>query len=275
MIKFSVLISIYFKDDLAALNDALQSIIDQTFLPYEIVITIDGPIPRKMALKVEDFRQRFLIAKIKFKINQLEKNVGLGLALRSGSSLCSGNYIVRMDSDDISAPDRFQILHEVIEKNPHIDVLGTYISEFEKEIGDINSVRRVELDSDKIFKDGKKRNPVNHVTVCIKKSALFEVGNYEDVLWHEDYYLWVKMLMNDYVFKNLPVSSVFVRKQELSSRRSGLKYLSAEFSFVKKCYMLGFMNIFDLALYIIPRAFIRLAPGPVVDFAYRFIRNTR
>lgn len=275
MTKFSVLISIYFKDDLAALNDALKSIIDQTFLPYEIVLTIDGPISREMALMVDDFRRRSLFADIKFIINQLEENVGLGLALKSGSSFCTGDYIVRMDSDDISSSDRFQILHDVVEKKPLIDVLGTYISEFEKEIGDIKSIRRVELDSDKIFQDGKKRNPINHVTVCIKKSALFEVGNYEDLLWHEDYYLWVKMFMKGYVFENLPVTSVFVRKQDLSTRRSGFKYLAAEFKFVKKCYMLGFMDIFDLTLYLIPRAFIRLAPGPVVDFVYRFIRNAR
>ena len=106
-----------------------------------------------------------------------------------------------------------------------------------------NGIRKVPLTGEKIRKYAKFRNPMNHVTVCMKREVLLGVGNYENVLWHEDYYLWIKMLISGYKLQNLPEVSVHVRAGSFTSRRSGLKYLQSEIAFIQKCYELGFRYI--------------------------------
>lgn len=229
--RYSVLMSVYKNDSPDYLKPALESIYEkQTRKPDEIVVVFDGPISDELQLVLNDFR----LGKedVVFYYPQ-DINRGLGEALRIGSEKCTGDYILRMDSDDISAPERFAKQIMYVENHPEIDVLGTDIAEFQESELEINKrVRACPADHEDIVRMGKKRNPMNHVTVCIKREALKKCGGYETLLLLEDYCLWLKMIVAGCKLANINESLVYVRvgngfngKRGSKARISGWKIL--------------------------------------------------
>tara|TARA_R110001606_G_scaffold380673_1_gene541328 strand:+ start:1413 stop:2231 length:819 start_codon:yes stop_codon:yes gene_type:complete len=270
---FSVLMSVYDRDDALFLEEALESLYLQVRKAEQIVIVFDGPINDRLESVVELYKEKFLSSGILFKNVPLPKNVGLGLALAEGCKHCDGKYIIRMDSDDISLNNRFEFLEKFILENPNIDVFGAQIEEFNYKIGDLGLQRQVPLTQAGIVKYAKSRNPFNHVTACIKRDALEDVGGYEGVLWHEDYYLWLKMISNDKKMANMSNVQVYVRVKGFGDRRGGITYLKAELSFLKEATNLGVFNFFDSVLYLLPRVIVRLMPSYFVQKAYRVLRK--
>ncbi|MBR4343073.1 MAG: glycosyltransferase [Lachnospiraceae bacterium] len=210
---YSVLLSVYRKDSPVFLAEALDSIYkDQTKKPDEIVIVEDGPVSDETDDVLKRFSEKiYNNGDSRIKIVDLGQNRGLGAALKEGTKHCTGDYIFRMDADDISVPQRFEVMSEYLESHPDIDVLGSDIGEF---IDDPERViRRRVCPSDKngIIKMSRKRNPMNHVSVAIKRSSLIKVGGYVTMPLIEDYYLWVRMLANGMKLANLNKTLVKVR----------------------------------------------------------------
>ncbi len=218
---YSVLMSVYKNDDPELLKEALESIYEkQTRKPDEIVIVCDGPLTEGLDLVLEEF--------IKDKSNivqclRLETNQGLGEALRQGSRRCTGDYIFRMDSDDLSDPRRFEVQAAFVEAHPEIDVLGTDIAEFCESLDEDMRVRACPTTHDEIAQMAKRRNPMNHVTVCMKRQALIDCGGYEEVALLEDYYLWLKMITAGCQLANIHESMVYVRLGNDFNNKRGSK----------------------------------------------------
>lgn len=207
--KTSVLMSVYKSDDPEFLKVALESIYEnQTRKPDEIVVVFDGELTDELYKVLDTFRSgkedivRYLPQAV---------NKGLGEALRIGSAECTGDYIFRMDSDDISDPLRFEKQLDYISRHPEIDVLGTDICEFNYSLDEQMRKRVCPEKHEDIVKMSKRRSPMNHVTVCIKRSALEKSGGYETMLLLEDYYLWVKMIAAGCTLANINEALVYVR----------------------------------------------------------------
>ena len=269
--KYSVLMSVYKKDSPEYLQIALKSIYEQQSIkPDEIVIVVDGPIPENLREVLDSFKKD----KEKIvKIIQQEQNKGLGEALKKGTEYCTGNYIFRMDSDDISVFDRFEKQINYIEKHSNIDVLGGNIAEFQKSIDEENKRLRVcPMNHEDIVKMGKKRNPMNHVTVCIKKEALVNSGGYQSLLYLEDYYLWLRMIVNNCKLENLNETLVLVRVGNgFEGRRSTKKYIEGWKTlqnFMKKNKMINFLEAKLNMIYI--RVFVSTPPW-LKKIIYKFI----
>lgn len=207
--KYSVLMSVYKNDDPKFLKVALESIYEkQTVKPDEIVVVFDGPLNDELYRILNEFK----VGKESIvKYYQQETNQGLGEALKVGSRYCTGDYIFRMDSDDISDSRRFEKQISYIEKHPEIDVLGTDIAEFNDSLDEDMRVRSCPQKHSDIVKMGKRRNPMNHVTVCIKRTALEKCGGYKTLLLLEDYYLWLNMIVSGCKLENINESLVYVR----------------------------------------------------------------
>lgn len=220
--KFSVLMSVYKNDNPDFLRLSLESIYDkQTSKPDEIVVVFDGPLTEKLYDTLSDFRKGK--EDIVFYYPQ-EINKGLGEALKIGTEKCTGDYIFRMDSDDISDEFRFEKQISYIKLHPEIDVLGSNITEFNDSICENDLRERIcPINHEDIANMAKSRNPMNHVTVCIKKSSLLNCGGYESLQLLEDYYLWVKMIISGYKFANLNESLVFVRVGTDFANKRGTK----------------------------------------------------
>lgn len=224
--KFSVLMSVYIKENPNYFKQSLESImIKQKIQPDELVLVVDGPVTTELNNVIREFEEMFTN---KFFVYRLEKNVGLGNALNYGLKYCNYNIIARADSDDICAPDRFKIQIEEMMNNPEIDICGSYIGEFYSNPENIMHTRIVPIDNESIYKMAKFRNPINHMSVIFKKDKIINIGSYENLPYVEDYYLWVKSMNSNLKFKNIGKTLVFARVGNgMVSRRGNKQYIKS------------------------------------------------
>lgn len=270
--KFSVLISVYGKDDTDFFRIALESVtVKQTLKPTQVVIVEDGPVPEKINQIISE--TQMLVPEIEFSVVKKEKNAGLAAALNSGLKVCKYDWIARMDSDDVSAPSRFQMQVEYIKRHPNVAVVGGAISEFENEIGDICSERHVKLCHEDIKKMARSRTPMNHVSVMYTKQSVENIGGYsEDFGKLEDYKLWVDLISSGYVLGNLDDILVYVRVGNGFIERRSNKREIQDWDMLQN-YLLKsqIINKWDAAMNrIYIRAFIYM-PAWVKKIAYKLV----
>lgn len=264
--NFSVLMSIYYKEDPYNLSKSLDSIINQTCLPSEVILVMDGPLNDQLDKTIKLYQQRmpYLITV------PLSENVGLGKALNVGLQSCSYPIIARMDTDDICKPDRFEKQLSVFKNNPDIDVVSSWIDEFEDDITNVLSTRKLPETHSEIYAYGKQRCPVNHPVVMFKKSAVLAAGGYMHLPLFEDYYLWVRMLVNGAKFYNIQDSLLYFRTSPaMFMRRGGLKYAMTEVSFLWKMHKIGYVNLIPTIKSIIIRFTVRIMPNSVRGYIYK------
>lgn len=223
---YSVLLSVYKNEKSAFLQQALDSMFGQTVPPNEVVLVEDGPLTDALYATLDSFTATY---GNRFKRVVNERNLGLGLALQRGLKQCSNELVARMDTDDVSKPDRCEKQLAYFMRYPDTDVVGTWIEEFDTDIERIESVREVPAEHEEICSFLKKRCPFNHVSVMFKKSAVENAGGYMDWHYNEDYYLWIRMYMCGCRFANLPESLVSVRTgKDMFARRGGKAYYESE-----------------------------------------------
>lgn len=262
---FSVLMSVYYKENPIYLKEAIESIYDKQILkPTEIVLVEDGKLTEELYQEIN--RQKEKLKDI-LKIVKLEKNSGLGKALNVGILNCTNELIARMDTDDIAYPNRFKEQMEYLKNYPETDVLGTFMNEFIDDISNIICIKDAPLDN--IEKYMKYRDPVNHPSVILKKSKVLEAGNYQEILLNEDSYLWRRMLKKGAIFKNISEPLMYFRvSNDTYKRRGGWKYVKAEWELQKKYLELGVINKFEFWQNILLKSIVRLMPNWLRKFVY-------
>ena len=271
---FSFLISVYKNEKKIFFDEALDSIFKQTFPAKQVVLVCDGPLNEELESIIKKYEAKFKSISIKFDVLRIEVNQGLGNALKNGSVLCTEKYIVRMDSDDISRLERLEMTKNFITNNPGYAVYGAQIQEFNSVVCDIERYRLVPHKHENILRFSKMRNPMNHVTVCIDSDALMRINGYESVIYHEDYYLWIKFIT--FKFKLINSSDVWVDVRignDLVGRRKGISYLKYEIDFIGKCMKLRYFNVSDSMKYLLPRLIVRLMPNCFLKGFYEKLRK--
>lgn len=226
---FSVSMCVYGGDHPSYFDNALDSIVHQTVQPSEIILTVDGPIPKTIEDVIEKYRGQLTQSSVDFQVIYLDKNVGHGEARRICFNHCQYDLIALMDADDISVPDRFERQLAVFERHPELSIVGGNIHEFIGTPENCVGKRIVpETDAD-IKRYMKKRCPMNQVTVMFRKANVEAVGGYIDWFCEEDYYLWLRLALAGEQFANVPENLVNVRVgEEMYSRRGGWKYFKSE-----------------------------------------------
>jgi len=268
--NFTVLISVYDKEKPEFLKAALESIwTNQTLRPSEIVLVKDGILTPELDRVIEQFN---IVAPLK--ICKLEKNVGLGHALAKGLNFCSNELVARMDSDDISCSNRFEKQIKLMTDQPNLDISGTNIAEFHNQGDKVCSHRRLPSQFAEIKSFAKRRNPLNHMTVLFRKSAVISAGNYHPFFGYEDYYLWVRMLQNGSVIANIPEDLVFARVgNNMFARRHGFRFFKQELKLQKKLLRMEFLNHREYIRNIFLRAFPRIFPVWGLKLVYKFLHK--
>ena len=265
--QFSVLISVYKKEKPEYLKTALQSIINQTLQPTEIVIVKDGILTQELDDCIKEYEKQYpeLIKIIAFKENR-----GLGLALRDGVIACKYDYIARMDSDDIAKPERFAKQFQYLKQHPETALLGTWITEFSKDENKPDTLTELPCTHQEILKYAKKRNPFRHMTMVLKKEAVIKAGNYRDFLWFEDYDLWVRMLQKGYTAANIPEYLVNVHAdKEMFARRGGWQYLKQDYRFQQLLLNSKFITCKQFIRNIFYRSIVRIMPNKLRIIFYK------
>lgn len=216
--KFSVLMSIYKKEKPLYLKMALDSVLNQTVPPDEIVIVKDGPLTNELEEIFTDFSK---IAPIKYIVN--ETNIGLSKSLNKGLSECSNNLVARMDTDDICFPNRFEKQLEYLEKNPDVDLFGSNAIKINEEGTEIGSLI-VPCENSDIHRL-VWTSPFIHPSIMFKKSRIIEIGSYNpnSGFRQDDYELWFRCIENGFKCANIEEPLIFYRYFSDNVKRNNLR----------------------------------------------------
>lgn len=252
--KFSVSMCVYGGDDPEWFRISVESILNQTAPPDEVVLVVDGPVPEGLGHVISGYEND-----PRFKVVRLAENQGHGNARRISLNNCSHELVALMDADDISVPHRFQLQLDWFSQEPELSIVGGNISEFCGEPDNVVGFREVPGDDTGIKSYMKYRCPMNQVTVMFRKRDVDAVGGYIDWYCEEDYYLWLRMSQQGLKFANVPEILCNVRVgEDMYQRRGGLKYFLSEAKLQK--YMLdhGVINFGTYAMNVAKRLIVQV-----------------
>lgn len=218
--NYSVLMSVYKNDNAKYFNEAIKSILDQTIKTNDFVLVCDGPLTEELNDVLGKYENESF-----FNIIRLEENKGLGQALNYALPFCKNELVARMDSDDISLPNRVYQQLKLFEEKPNLSLVSGTLIEYDLEMTKEISVKKLPRLHSEILAYSKKRNPVNHPTVMFKKNDVLAVGGYQDFYYFEDYHLWIRMLNKGLIFENIEEPLLMMRSGiDQIKRRGGYKY---------------------------------------------------
>jgi glycosyltransferase involved in cell wall biosynthesis len=269
--EYSVLMSIYYKENPDFFKLSIESMLNQTLTPEQIVIVKDG----KLAEGLDQIINQYTTAHPNlFTIVALEENVGLGLALNEGLKVCRNELVARMDTDDISLPERCELQVAEFIKNEKLCIVGTMIDEFIDDPNVIVSSRIVPTTHEEILKFSRRRNPFSHPSVMYRKSKVLEVGGYDDYKLFEDYALWVKMIKNASICKNLDKALLLMRgNSNMFKRRGGFNYFKCILRFRVFLLRNKSCSIIDFLITAGGHGLIALVPNSIRTLFYKkFLR---
>lgn len=265
--QFSVLMSLYIKEDPQFLRECFDSLKAQTHQADEIVVLFDGAVTPELEAIVTEYEAILPIKVVKF-----PQNRGLGKTLNDGLNYCSHEWVFRMDTDDICVPERFAKQVAFIEQNPEVIIFGGQIAEFGKDIHDIVAYRNVPTDCKEIRKFNRLRCPFNHMTVAYQKSVVQECGGYQGL--QEDYTLWIKMIATGKPVANLPDILVYARVGNgMVGRRRGWGHFRYEWEIYKLKNQYKIHDPISGLGILAMRAIPRLLPLGILKSVYNLLRK--
>lgn len=268
MKKYSVLMSVYCKETARNLETAVKSMLEQTVSPDELVLVCDGLLTDELNSVIHKLDEK---SPDTLKVVRLSENIGLGRALQTGLKYASNELVARMDSDDISCPDRCEKQLLFMQKHPDISILGGTIAEFDDDPEKITAVRSAPESQEAILAFSRSRNPFNHVTVMYRKKDVLEAGGYLHMPYLEDYYLWIRMLMHGCRGHNLKDVLVNVRVGNgMTARRSGLHYARAQEKLFSYMLRNRYINRAEYMKAVITRTAVSLFPDKIRQLVYRY-----
>ncbi len=269
--EYSVLMPVYIKEKPDNLRTAIDSMLNQTITPSDFVIVCDGPLTAELDAVLDEYDRSHSDL---FQVVRLPDNRHLGNALRVGLEKCRYNLVARMDSDDISMPDRVEQLLPLFE-NDKIAAVGGQIQEFCSYDDTVDSVRCVPLTLDEITKMIKSRNPMNHVTTVFRKDYVLKVGSYIEIQRFEDFWLWARLILAGYELQNIDAICVRVRTDGMFQRRKGVGYFKGAKTFWKLMYKSRMISLPRYALNIVIWFFATMVVnGKITNLIYqKFLRK--
>lgn len=270
--NYSVLMSVYFKEQPNNLRQAMESMRQQTVPTDDFVLVCDGPLTDALDSVIDEEQEKFGSV---LHVLRLEKNEGLGNALNEGLKLCRNELVARMDSDDISRLERCEKQMELFERYPEISLSSGTVSEFIDDPARPTGKRVVPITDEEIRVFSRKRNPMNHPCVMFRKSAVEKAGGYKET-YHlfEDYYLWVRMLMKGYKARNSKDILLDMRSPaDMYLRRGGKKYADDMLWFHQWMKKSGWSSEVDYLTGAVPHAIVCVLPNGVRKLIYQGLRN--
>lgn len=260
----------YEGDDPQELQECFISLNNQIRKPDELIIVRDRKLPSELTTQIKDFEERS-----KFSVRDVSvEERGRGYARGIGIEKAESEFVAIIDADDIACPSRLKKQLEYFDSNPSTDVVGGYIGEFVTTPDEIQSIRKVPIESDKIHRTAYYRSPMNHPTVTFRRSAVLDVGNYREMEYGEDYELWCRLLQNGKELANIPEILVKARATELTTRRQGTHIARREIELIRSIVDTGFYGWIIGGINLAVRVPIRLLPERLLSLIYQiFFRS--
>lgn len=264
-----MIMSVYYKDRVKFVKEAVQSILNQTYREFDFFISFDGPVDRE----VEEYLLSIPDERIKLK--KIEKNGGLARALNYLLEHVMANpqyqFIARMDADDISTPERIEKQRNFLIDNPDISVVGSWYQEI-NEVGKHLSFRKLPIDHESLRRRYYTRTPFAHPSVIYNRELIEKAGYYPDnTILMEDNILWGRALKMGCKFANIPEYFLKHRiTRDFYKRRSGIKYGS---NYIKSKWAINKLldTPFSVEIYTLVIGILKMLPGIINKGVYKVL----
>ena len=197
------------------LREAIESIISQTFTDWELIMCDDGSTDHSLSIAI-DYAMKY----DNILVIQNIKNQGLPASLNNCIGYAQGEYIARMDGDDISLPERFEREVAFLDEHTEYAIVSCAMINFD-ENGDWGVQRKPECPNKMDFIHD---SPFCHAPCMMRKEALADVGNYtvrNDLRRGQDYYLWHKFYCKGYKGYNMQTPYYKIRDDRKAAERRG------------------------------------------------------
>lgn len=182
--KVTVLMSVYNGERF--LRESINSILSQTFKDFEFLIINDGSTDRTKEI-LESYDDP------RIRVVDNDKNVGLTRSLNKGLELAKGEYIARMDADDVSLPERLEEQAGFFDRNPEVVLLGNWV-EIIDDGGNITGIIRYPVNHCFIAWTLLFKTCLAHPTVMYRREEVLKIGGYNNSLkYTQDYDLWIRL----------------------------------------------------------------------------------
>lgn len=207
------------------LDQAISSILNQTYPYIELLIVLDNPDNTLIRDTVEEYAY----ADKRIRVICNECNIGVATSSNRALEQAEGNYIAKMDADDIAFPQRLELELKIL-KNQNLDFVSASkinIDENGREVGAFIN----DLSPDKLRRLLPHDNLVTQSTVLMRKQVAVELGGYMALPSCEDYDMWLRMLCMGYQMAVIPDILVYYRVRRNSITRTDYykQYLSDRF----------------------------------------------
>lgn len=267
----SVLMATYHREKPGRLACALESMFRQTVAPDELVLVADGPLPpgqeEVIARYIADPRIGIV------RVVRLAQNQGLGPALNAGLAACRGDWIMRMDTDDDSLPDRVEVQSDYLFRHPEVDVLGGWSEEFFDD-SPATRLKSSPIAHHAIIASLRWRNVMVHPSLMVRAKALRAVQGYRGTFpLLEDWDLYIRLLLAQWRFGVVPkvVVRMLVGKDQ-AARRGGIAYMCNEVRFRTFLWRSGVLGTVQFTFSTLVYALFRLAGPAARNWLYTTVR---
>lgn len=263
--SIAVVMSVYKKENPEYLELSLKSSwTDQVLKPTQIILVEDGELTLELYSVIESWKKKIKDVLV---IHKNQTNLGLTKSLNIAIEYVTAKYIARMDSDDISLPERFLKQVNFLEINSDVSVVGSNVQEID-EFGNFTELRKYPLVDEEIREYICKATPLQHSAVMMRSSIFNEGISYnESYKMTQDLALWFSILNEGYKIANIPeVLFLFRITPETFSRRNRSKGFH-EF----KIYMKGISKLKGMTvkfIYPISRLLMRYMPSKLIKIIY-------
>ena len=271
MENYSVLMSVYQKDDPEYLRQSIESMLAQSVPCEQFVLVQDGPLGDSLLAVISQYADA---DPDRFTVVRLAQNVGLGRALDEGLSHCRNDLVARMDADDISRPERCERLLALFEAEPRLGIAGTDIDEFYDDPEKVVSRRTVPPDYEGIRKFIRRRSPFNHPTVMFRRREVERCGGYGTMRRKQDFDLFSRMIgMGVYALNINEPLLLFRANEDRVRRRKSWTYCRSYIAVQRANYKRGYCSFGDLLVGAGGYLLLFLAPRFVMkQISKRFLR---
>lgn len=269
--ELTVLMTVYHKVAPKHLDEALNSLWQQTRPAAQVILVEDGTLPgplEEVVVKHEHAHENLMVLRY-------AANRGSGCASNDGFAEVATEWVARLDSDDIAAKERFEKQWAAIEAaeaaGKPLDVVGSALAEFEGDITEVIRVRRLPQKHADIAKYTRMNSPINNPAAMIRTSLVRGVGGYRDVPYMEDYDLWARLLARGGRFENLPEPLTFFRADGMFERRRAQGIFRSEMRMQKILRELGLVSYPRSVFNLCARTAFRLLPTTFMRSAYKYL----
>jgi glycosyltransferase involved in cell wall biosynthesis len=264
--NYSVLTSVYYKENPQYLRLSMESILNQTIPTNDYVIVKDGSLTNELDKVIEEYQKKYS----NIHIVSLSENMGLGVALNTGLEVCMNELVARMDSDDIAIGNRCELQLKEFDNDYELDIVGSYMYEFIDNPDEITAIKTVPITHEQIYKFGRRRNPFNHTSVMYKKSVLLKFGAYSTMRRGQDIELFTRLIFNGCKGKNINKSLVKFRTNEnMLKRRKSWETTRNYATTIYNSWKIGYASLFDFLYVCLIQGALMIIPVFIGRWIYR------